>query len=140
MDGDEMITGWRITAITISALMGGGVLWLALGERDPQTVAFVEYVAGLPKEQVIQYTAEAQAYSKLCRLEVNNSTDQIVYKAAGIRRSKLAKDAGIHATFAKAHEAALARGNTVSRQTLCDKAVELFGEQGSALPGLLITE
>lgn len=132
-----MITGWRITAFTAALLMVGSILWLALGQRDPQTVKFVEYVASLPKEQVIRYTAQAHAFSTLCNLEFNSLTDQVVYKAAGIRRSKLAKDPTIHAVFADAHKSALALADTQPRKTLCNNAVNLFGEQGSALPGML---
>lgn len=135
----RIITAWRITAATLTLLMAGGISWLALGERDPQVLQFVEYVSSLPKEQVIKYTAEAHAYAGLCGWKVNRDTDQIVYKAAGIRRSKLAKDATIHAQFETAYDALTHRGeNAPSKESFCDQGLTDYGSNGVALKGMLM--
>ena len=94
--------GWKLAFLVQAAFLAGGIVWLATGTKSPATDRFINSVRILDHEQVVQYTAEAQAYSEICSFPLNARTDGMAYKAAGLRKSHLAKRPHLRAAFERA--------------------------------------
>ena len=111
--------------------------WLVLGERSQQSQAFLERIDALGSATVVRHSGTAQALAPLCGFRINEATDKMIYKAAGLRLSKLAKDAQLRAAFASGQAAARDAFDAGPAGHVCAAALKQYGPAGEILPSLL---
>ena len=111
--------------------------WLVLGERSQHSQAFLDRIDALGGAAVVRHSGMAQTLAPLCGFRINEATDKMIYKAAGLRLSKLAKDADLRAEFAKGQVAAADAFNAGDHTDVCSAAMSDYGPSGEILPSLL---
>ena len=114
-----------------------GILWIALGERNPATDAFLSRVVELGPVKAVGLTGRAQAVSELCGYPYNSSTDEMVYKASGLRKSKLAKNPELRQAYKGGYDSVDRTVTGGAQQESCRQGFADFGPNGFEIPGLL---
>ena len=64
----------------------------------------------------------------------------MIYKASGLRRSKLAKDPDLRRVYAERYEATKRAADGRKLEDYCLEGYLAFGEDGEKIPGLLRPE
>ena len=123
--------------ILLALPLVAGILWIALGERDQATQAFLNRIVQLGPTQAVGLTGRAQAISELCGFPYNASTDAMVFKASGLRKSKLAKNPELRQAYRGGYDSVDRTVTGAAQQESCLKGFADFGPEGFEIPGLL---